>query len=79
MPGGAGVAVVRRRCAGLGPLPALRPFPGAAPRTPLGAPPPDPRASNAGGAGGCRRGWICRCAATSSPRWGHLPAVAGGV
>ncbi|MEU9713841.1 HTTM domain-containing protein [Streptomyces sp. NPDC047976] len=40
---------------GAAPRPALSPFPGAAPRTPLlGAPPPDPSASNAGEAGGSR-------------------------
>ncbi|AZM90638.1 hypothetical protein D1J60_21075 [Streptomyces sp. W1SF4] len=54
---GAGLTRPGGRPCGAGPLPALRPFPGAAPRTPRGAPSPDPRASNAGGAGGGRRGW----------------------
>ncbi|MEU3910520.1 HTTM domain-containing protein [Streptomyces sp. NPDC029721] len=43
---------VRGPLRGASPRPALSPFPGAAPQTPfLGAPPPDPRASNAGEAG----------------------------
>ncbi|AZM90196.1 hypothetical protein D1J60_18465 [Streptomyces sp. W1SF4] len=53
-PGGRGCRArrrPRRPLRGAGPLSALRPFPGAAPRNPLGAPPPDPRASNAGEAG----------------------------
>ncbi|MEU3468642.1 HTTM domain-containing protein [Streptomyces sp. NPDC006687] len=47
---GARAAALRVPLRGAAPRPALSPFPGRA-RTPLGAPPPDPSASNAGEAG----------------------------